>query len=341
MAKPNPKQSKWLQYAAYLVLASVGLYFGYSIINASPKSGSLVQSPGGCPAPEGSYNLLQVYKGNGKLAMQMYVFSSDEISKQVRAHSSAKADMAAAGHHKFYAKELCSTGSAEDSTCKGIVLDIGAYVGTHALILAKLGFDVHAFEPYPTSAQLLRCSVAANKLPNMRVVQEAVSNTNDKECLLHPMQSLQHLAMLLPQNLTVGGCAPDSIVDVVTLDHYWKAVLREEQILFVKIDAEGHEDHVMEGAAELFSKKPPHYILLEYYPKMLALKNVDLNTYFNRIYKAGYRVYDCQQQAEIPNGEEGMRMLSVYKNANLVTDLLLVHKSHYTKKELPDYSCGY
>mmetsp|Transcript_8735 Transcript_8735/g.18610 ORF Transcript_8735/g.18610 Transcript_8735/m.18610 type:complete len:342 (+) Transcript_8735:105-1130(+) len=341
MGKPNPKQTALFKNLAYVILGLVGLYFGYSIVNASSKKQITTAAATSCPAPPGSYNLVQIYKSNSKLSMFMFVFSSDDISKQVKAHSSAKADMADAGYHKFYANHLCNTTLTGQPDCKGIVLDVGAYLGTHALVLAKLGFDIHAFEPYPTTAQLLRCSASVNQLGNLRVVQEAISNTNDRECLLHPMASLQQLAMLLPKNLTVAGCSSESVVDVVTLDHYWKAVLKQEQILFIKIDAEGHEDHVLEGAKDLFATKPPRYILLEYYPKMLALKNVDTLAYFNRIYDAGYRVYDCQQQAEVPQGPEGLKLLAIYKTTNRVTDLLLVHKSFYTKKDLPDFACGY
>jgi hypothetical protein len=44
--------------------------------------------------------------------------------------------------------------------------------GTHALYLAKLGYEVHSFEPYKTAAELLRCSAVANGFKNMMVVQE-------------------------------------------------------------------------------------------------------------------------------------------------------------------------
>ena len=58
-------------------------------------------------------------------------------------------EMSAAGYHDFYAKQLCGQGntSSSSSGCSGIALDIGAFIGTHALVLSRLGFEVHAFEP--------------------------------------------------------------------------------------------------------------------------------------------------------------------------------------------------
>ena len=90
-----------------------------------------------------------------------------------------------AAYHAFYRNFLCVGGNTSDAKCEGIVLDIGAYLGTHALYLAKAGFQVHAFEPFPPSNELLRCSVRANKLEKkMYVIKEGVSDNNDRECEL-------------------------------------------------------------------------------------------------------------------------------------------------------------
>lgn len=44
---------------------------------------------------------------------------------------------------KFYGDGLCNS-TLPAGRCQGIVLDIGAFIGTHSLFLAKLGFEVGA-----------------------------------------------------------------------------------------------------------------------------------------------------------------------------------------------------
>jgi hypothetical protein len=61
-------------------------------------------------------------------------------------------------------------------------------------------------------------------------------------------------------------------VPVVTLDHYWNAVLKQRQVSFIKIDVEGHEDLVLKGGKEMFATAPPPFMLVEYNHNVLAQK---------------------------------------------------------------------
>ena len=52
----------------------------------------------------------------------------------------------------------------------------------------------------------------------------------------------------------------------------------------------------LEGAKELMKTAPPPYVLLEYYPHLLTIKNVKTASLLKLIASYGYRIYDCQQQ---------------------------------------------
>eukprot|EP00955_Chlamydomonas_euryale_P098988 365187-Chlamydomonas_euryale.AAC.27 len=90
---------------------------------------------------------------------------------------------------KFYSGMLCQNKSGSSAggnssnvtSCEGVVLDVGAYLGTHALYLASLGYEVHAFEIQDTAAELLRCAASAAKLDNVMVTQEGISDENGYE----------------------------------------------------------------------------------------------------------------------------------------------------------------
>ena len=47
--------------------------------------------------------------------------------------------MSASAYHAFYKTVICKG----EESCKGVVIDAGAFIGTHSLILAKLGFETH------------------------------------------------------------------------------------------------------------------------------------------------------------------------------------------------------
>lgn len=72
-----------------------------------------------------------------------------------------------------------------------LAVDVGAYVGSHALYLAKLGMEVHAFEPHEPSAALLSCAVEQNGMGGaVHVVRAGLGAEVGKACMLQPRSQL-------------------------------------------------------------------------------------------------------------------------------------------------------
>lgn len=120
-------------------------------------------------------------------------------------------------------------------------------------------------------------------------------------------------------------------------------VLQKKPIHYVKIDVEGHEGYIFQGATQLLKEAPPKFIMVEYYPAMLTFKGVSTTKFMKTIYDAGYRVFDCQTQGEIKaNDDDSDSLLATYARNNAATDLLLVRKIDYpASTRLPAFSCGY
>jgi hypothetical protein len=76
----------------------------------------------------------------------------------------------------------------ESSGSGGIMLDIGANIGNHAIYLSDLFERVICFEPFPANAALLRANILLSNRQNIRVEEIGLG---DKECSL-PYQSHQH-----------------------------------------------------------------------------------------------------------------------------------------------------
>lgn len=115
-----------------------------------------------------------------------------------------------------------------------LFVDVGAHVGTWALRATRSFRQVVAFEPDPTANKILRTNVKLNKLDNITVVEAAISNTFGGPLLEGGTQ-----------NVKKGDRAP-----IRTLDSFG---LKPS---LVKIDTEGNELRVLQGALETLRQKP-------------------------------------------------------------------------------------
>ena len=132
----------------------------------------------------------------------------------------------------------------------GTVLDIGGFIGTHALAFARMvgpTGTVHSFEPQPLSFELLSSNVAANAL-NQVVLHKAAVGDEIGELAIEP------LAVGSETNfggLTVGGDGTDRVA-VKTID-----TLGLQACDFIKCDVEGMEHLVLRGGGSTIKAFKP------------------------------------------------------------------------------------
>ncbi|WP_165903357.1 FkbM family methyltransferase [Thiobaca trueperi] len=124
-----------------------------------------------------------------------------------------------------------------------VYVDVGANIGHLAIEAATLVGDsgkVTAFEAHPCTAGFLRQNILLNKLSNIRIAQVAVGNQLGWVNFSNQNSDDQN-------NVTDGeGIA----VPLVTLD----ALLPDEPLTILKIDVEGFEKYVLEGAKKTLDK---------------------------------------------------------------------------------------
>lgn len=137
------------------------------------------------------------------------------------------------------------------------VLDIGANHGYYSFFLASKGCEVHAYEPQPELAELIRQSEEFNEL-GVYVHEVAVSDRSGKTSMMVPV----HHGM----NATISNefsYAPDGYgsieVETIRLDD-----LAGEQVDFIKVDAEGAEDLIWAGSKEFRATHPNTIWLMEW-----------------------------------------------------------------------------
>jgi FkbM family methyltransferase len=140
-----------------------------------------------------------------------------------------------------------------------VLLDVGANTGSFALLgSVHPGLECHAVEPSPVTAAMLRRHLALNALDAVTTVHEcALSNTTGTGVLKSPQQT--GLATLGSGNHLQEHV--DTEVDTFRLDDLAQA-RGFDRLDAIKIDTEGHELRVLQGAERTIERWRP-VILLE------------------------------------------------------------------------------
>jgi FkbM family methyltransferase len=171
-------------------------------------------------------------------------------------------------------------------------LDVGAALGAYTWPLSQLCGSCIAFEPNLIQAEYLRRAFGAS----LRVENVALSNRNGDIELVIPVENGRDMAGLA----TIGtvthfdGCkARRQMVAMRTLDSY-----ELKPVGFIKVDVEGHELAVLEGAAAVLRRDRPN-LLVELEERFAEGSIARAQTFLERL---GYRGMFLQNQRLHPLG---------------------------------------
>ncbi len=160
-------------------------------------------------------------------------------------------------------------------------VDIGASFGLLTIPAAALvgskGF-VQAWEPDPMSFEILSGNVQLNNLLNLRTVEllpYAAGRLAEQRLLYLKNSSRTYSSLNRPEAIN-----PQSIsVKVRSLDE----MVPDRKIDLLKIDAEGYEPEILEGAMKALEQGRVCSIVLEFAPALLRLGNTDPALWLNSI----------------------------------------------------------
>jgi FkbM family methyltransferase len=136
------------------------------------------------------------------------------------------------------------------------IADVGGNIGYYTLLLRQLtgpSGAIITIEPSPENLPELRLNIEGNKLQNVKLLEVAVGAESGKVSLIKGMNS-----GVVPLN--EGSYE----VPIQTLDE-----ILTERIDLLKIDVEGYEGYVLEGARNVIKRDRP-IIFLEFHPTAIA-----------------------------------------------------------------------
>ena len=149
----------------------------------------------------------------------------------------------------------------------GTVIDGGSHAGQFAKLFAKLASPgrVYAFEPSSYARSILEMAVKLRRIGNIEVVASGLSDAPGRLRLVTPMKKqgtfrygLAHLAPV--EGNAEGGDFAIEEVPLTTVDAF-VAERGLDRLDFIKVDVEGWEGRVLQGAARAIERWHPALLL--------------------------------------------------------------------------------
>jgi FkbM family methyltransferase len=166
-------------------------------------------------------------------------------------------------------------------------IDVGANIGYFTLMGAALvGSEgkVIAFEPSPYAYGRLENTVNRNNISQVSLVQAGLSNSKSTiQLYISDDKWGNHSPTMIKND---GGQPID--VPVFRLDEY----LKSNNIVYVdlmKVDVEGFEPNVIEGAREAIESKKIHSILLEFNKYWLECNGSSVASLYQKLLELGFK----------------------------------------------------
>ena len=167
-----------------------------------------------------------------------------------------------------------------------VVVEVGAHIGTLSVKISKVVKKLYCFEPMDVSFEMLNKNLELNNCTNVTTIKKGVSNTNSKT----------HVKWISDGNvggtgLEGGGITRESNVssrievELVTIDS-----MELEELHYLKIDVEGFEEMVIQGAEKTIAKFLP-LIIIECFESIETgeiISEKTLGKRFKYLYDLGY-----------------------------------------------------
>ena len=201
-----------------------------------------------------------------------------------------------------------------------VAFDVGANVGAFTCLLAAVGArEVHAFEPIAETFCRLRANVMANGLLD-RCRLNCLALGRENGLVTFRVQSNSPATNRL--FVGAGGPAESSAITQtvasVRLDDYCRAI-GVEHIDFLKIDVEGMEAHVLEGAHRLLREKRVGGVLIEACPANLRSVGLSPEVLYDTIVRSDYSPFELRE-----DGTAGRRLYAADLQAATLANIVLL-----------------
>jgi len=174
-----------------------------------------------------------------------------------------------------------------------IVIDAGANIGYHTIIMAKYVGDkgqVYAFEPSPNNVELLKKTMKLNDFENVQIIDKAVSDKQGTGLFYLYEGTATHSLS------DYGNYKGSKKVEITSLDHFFKDF--KKKISFVKIDTEGYDFKVLKGMTEIL-KNNEIKLLIEFFPQRIKKAGDSPKKLLEFLFQNNFTVTDLKRDKKL------------------------------------------
>ena len=200
-----------------------------------------------------------------------------------------------------------------------VILEIGANQGYYAILEARQTppeAKIYAFEPHPDNVRTLQLNIELNRCAGkfVEVLQGAVSDQcGTAELNVHGLSNWHSLSRV---ELPKGGWQKTLRVETVTLDEFCRR-RGITAVDFVRMDVEGHEAAVVDGAAHILKLSPACVVFIELHSGLLREIGRSSEALLEQMKVLGFtRVTVCGKGRNLP----GASLDNLIRNLELMTE---------------------
>ena len=189
------------------------------------------------------YKTLQTLRKYGKVQLSnLAVFGDDDLGLRIVCFGEFETETLS------YLRDFFKTSMRDKQ-----FIDVGANLGNHSNGLFKSFAECHAFEPSPRTFHLLKANMADK--PNVICRQIALSDYNGA-ARFHQDNSNSGKSYIVDKPPFSAKKNDDSYIEIKTI-RLDDALTEHSKIGLIKIDVEGHELQVLQGAVNILQDHKP------------------------------------------------------------------------------------
>jgi len=168
-----------------------------------------------------------------------------------------------------------------------VFIDVGANIGNHTLVAASCGAKVHAFEPVPRIASALRANIKLNHLSEEIIVREEAVGDAPGFAMINIADRNDNGSHSLIEGIEARSVEQQR-VSITRLDDYIESLKAVPTL--VKIDVEGYEARVLDGASQLLQNSTVSFII-ETADRIADRIGESARSVIERMFKFGYTIF--------------------------------------------------